>query len=45
MKRLLSTPHLGPSQLSFRIGLARKRLSAYALDDINFIFNISFIIF
>lgn len=39
MKRLLSTPHLGPSQLSFRIGLARKRLSAYPLDDINFIFN------
>lgn len=39
MKRLLSTPHLGPSQLSFRIGLARRRLSAYPLDDINFIFN------
>lgn len=39
MKKLLSTPHLGPSQLSFRIGLARRRLSAYPLDDINFIFN------
>lgn len=32
------TPHLGKSQLSFRIDLARKRLGAYPLDDDNFIY-------
>jgi hypothetical protein len=32
------TAQLAKSQLSFRMGLARKRLSAYPLDDENFIY-------
>ena len=35
--RLKSTPLLSHSQLAFRIGLARKRLSLYPLDKLDFI--------